>query len=330
MMRRAFFFLVMGFLLALGCGQVAPAAPSLQLGLPIACPTNQNCFILQYPDRDPGPGSQDFGCGRMTSNGHQGTDFAIPDEQVMAQGVQVTAAAAGNVLRIRDGVPDRRLRGDQPAAEIQGVECGNGVVVDHGQGWQTQYCHLRRGSVAVQPGDLITEGQSLGLVGVSGQASFPHVHLTVWHQGQVVDPFVGLDAKPGCQGPQHPLWKSPLPYTPTGLIRAGFAPTLPDLEALWSGEFKQTMLPATTPAVVFWVQTYGVLEGDREQIQLFDPKGEVAAELDRSLSKSQRVWVSAIGKRGTQTPLIPGRWHGKYQLTRDGTVLVDVEQDIRL
>ena len=330
MTRRTLFLLVIGFILAWGCGQVTPAIPPLQLGPPINCPPGQNCFILQYPDRDPGPGAQDFGCGRMTYDGHKGTDFAIPDQRVMTQGVEVTAAAAGTVLRSRDGVVDRRIQGGQPPAEIQGIECGNGVVIDHGQDWQTQYCHLRQGSVAVKPGDTVTEGQVLGLVGVSGQASFPHVHLSVRHQGQVIDPFVGPGAAPGCQGPKQSLWKSPLAYIPTGLIRAGFAPKLPELDELWSGAFSEPTLPVTSPAIVFWVQVYGVLAGDREQIQLFDPNGTVAADLERSLSKSQRIWASSIGKRGTPTPLLPGRWQGKYQLIRDGKTLIDVEQDVRL
>ena len=329
-MRRLLFLLLIGIALALGYGWVTQATAPLKLGRPIACPPNQNCFVLLYPDRDPGPGAQDFGCGRMTYDGHKGTDFAIPDERVMAQGVKVTAVAAGKVLRVRDGVPDRRIQGNRPPREIQGTECGNGVVLDHGRDWQTQYCHLRQGSVLVQPGDPVTEGQAIGLVGVSGQASFPHVHLVVRHQGQVVDPFVGPGAKAGCRAPKRPLWKSVLAYQPTGLIRAGFAPQLPKLDPLWSGAFADPTLPVTSPAVVFWVQTYGVLEGDQEQLRLFDPNDQVVAEFKRSLPKSQRVWVSSIGKRGTRTPLIPGRWSGTYQLSRDGAVLVELEQEVRL
>ena len=56
-----------------------------------------------YSDRDPSPKAVDFGCGRQTYDGHKGTDFAIPDEKIMAKGVAVKAVAAGKVLRVRDG-----------------------------------------------------------------------------------------------------------------------------------------------------------------------------------------------------------------------------------
>ena len=41
---------------------------------------------------------------------------------------------------------------------------GNGVVIDHGGGWISQYSHLRSGSVRVHPGDRVSAGQPLGLV----------------------------------------------------------------------------------------------------------------------------------------------------------------------
>ena len=61
--------------------------------------------------------------------------------------------------------------------------CGNGVVIRHADGWETQYCHLRRGSVQVAEGDRVEAGEPLGLVGMSGEANFPHVHLSVRRDG---------------------------------------------------------------------------------------------------------------------------------------------------
>ena len=42
-----------------------------------------------------------------------------------------------------------------------GRNCGNGVTLDHGDGWQTQYCHMRRGSVAVKVADLQKDSSSM-------------------------------------------------------------------------------------------------------------------------------------------------------------------------
>ncbi|NET35180.1 MAG: M23 family metallopeptidase [Cyanothece sp. SIO1E1] len=322
--------LLVSLAIAVGCGPITQAKPALELNLPIGCKLGQDCFILLYADREPGPEAVDFGCGRMTYDGHKGTDFAIASEQVMAQGVSVKAAAAGTVLRVRDGIADQRIKDANQRAQVEGTECGNGVVVNHGDGWETQYCHLRQGSVAVKPGDEVTANSILGLVGTSGLASFPHVHLTVRHQGQVVDPFVGPTTKSGCQVQREPLWHQPLAYVPTGLIRAGFAPQPPQLDQLWAGDFAETILPTTSPALVFWVQTYGVLTGDVEQIQLIAPDGEIVAEQQQPLSTSQKIWMSYVGKRGTNTSWTPGRWQGRYKLVRNNQVLVERQQTILL
>ena len=179
--------------MVLGRGWLTPnsAAEEIRLGLPIECQLGRDCYVLRYPDRDPGPGASEFGCGRMTDDGHQGTDFGIADERIMAAGVPVIASTAGRVLRVRDEVPDRRIRTDEDLATVEGVECGNGLVLDSGNGWEVQYCHLRQGSVAVRAGMEVEKGDRLGFVGQSGLASFPHVHITLRHDGQVVDPFNG-------------------------------------------------------------------------------------------------------------------------------------------
>lgn len=331
-MRRARSFL--SFLGLLGLGLACflfwatrtPAQP-FQLGLPIDCSATDHCFVLLYPDRDPGPEAVDFNCGRLTNDGHKGTDFAIPDAKTMERGVPVVASAPGKVLRIRDGIPDRRLRSAELPPELRGKECGNGMVIDHGNGWTTQYCHLRRGSVSVRPGDRVRQGDRLGEVGLSGKTSFPHVHMQVALNKRIVDPFVGADASPGCQGDRRPLWAAPLPYVPTGAIRAGFATEKPSLGDLWDGKFSETTLSADeAPAFLFWVQTFGVLEGDIESIELLDPQGQVAARSRAPISRSRRLWLRFTGLRADKQPLAPGSWRGRYRLERNGQVLLDLER----
>ena len=334
-LRKVFvFFLVALLFMVLAIALVyrldSQAQRPLHLGLPIACQLNRDCFILLYPDRDPGPAAVDFGCGRMTYDGHKGTDFAIPSLQVMAQGVPVQAVAAGKVLRIRDGVPDGRIDSPVQKSAMQGMECGNGLIIDHGNGWETQYCHLRQNSIKVKPDERVRKGTVLGLVGMSGLASFPHVHLTVRYQGQVVDPFVGSKAGPGCNVARKPLWEKPLSYVPTGLIRAGFAGQPPQLEELWEGAFDENQLPVEIPALVFWVHLYGVLQGDEEHIELINPEGQVVVNQHRRLSNSSRVWMSYAGKRNSSPTLAPGQWKGKYQLVRGRKTLIDLQKQVLL
>ncbi|NES80110.1 MAG: M23 family metallopeptidase [Moorea sp. SIO2B7] len=230
-----------------------------RFGIPIDCSLGKDCFIIHYVDQDPESGEVDFGCGRQTYDGHKGTDFGIADLRVMKTGVAVTATADGTVLRVRDGIVDQLVEDQTDKRSVEGTECGNGIVIDHGNGWETQYCHLRNGSIAVKPGNSVKKGTVLGMVGASGLASFPHVHLTIRYQGEVVAPFVGVNAASGCNVTRNALWDQSLDYVPTGLIRAGFASKPPNLGELWRGEYSDTRLSQSIPALVFWVQSYGVL-----------------------------------------------------------------------
>lgn len=305
-------------------------ASQLNLALPIDCTLGRNCFILQYPDRDPGSQSIDFNCGRLTYDGHDGTDFAIPDERAMTAGIAVKAAAAGEVRSVRDGVADQRIDTAIERTKVAGIECGNGVLLDHGSDWQTQYCHLRQGSVAVKPGMRVETGTVLGLVGESGLASFPHLHLTVRYQGTALDPFVGPTTKSGCNVARHPLWSKPLAYVPTGLVRAGFANRPPKMADVWQGRFWETELPLDS-AMVFWVQAYGVIQGDVEHFRLVAPNGKVVVEQQRQLEAPNRVWLSYVGKKATGAqPLLPGVWQGEYRLVRQGQVLINLNRKVQL
>ena len=108
-------------------------------------------------------------------DGHTGVDIAIRDGKAMAAGVTVVAAASGRVGRVREGVSDQdaRTTGGDSAAKDQ--SCGNGVLVDHGGGWQSLYCHLRRGSIVVRPGQTVKTDDPLGRVGLSGETEYPRL-----------------------------------------------------------------------------------------------------------------------------------------------------------
>lgn len=60
------------------------------------------------------------------------------------------------------------------------------VTVDHGDGYHTLYGHLSR--VDVTPGERVSSGQRLGLVGSTGQSTGPHLHYEVRINGHPVDP----------------------------------------------------------------------------------------------------------------------------------------------
>lgn len=101
----------------------------------------------------------------------------------------VHAAAAGRVVRARDGWPDRarvRLAWEfartalapppiGPDGDWRPV-AGNHVVVEGAEGC-TLYAHLRGGSLRVKEGDRVAAGDVLGGVGNSGNTTMPHLHF---------------------------------------------------------------------------------------------------------------------------------------------------------
>lgn len=63
---------------------------------------------------------------------------------------------------------------------------GNYVVIDHGNGLQTLYGHLSR--IFVKPGDVVTRGAVIGLMGSTGNSTGPHLHFEVIKRGIKVNP----------------------------------------------------------------------------------------------------------------------------------------------
>jgi hypothetical protein len=104
------------------------------------------------------------------------------DEDFFGWGQEVHAPADGVVVHSRNDVPDQPVPHrpdpstfvnlDNPAWAI----AGNAVVIDHGNGEYSLLAHMQRGSVRVKVGDHVTRGQTLGLVGASGNVSSPHLH----------------------------------------------------------------------------------------------------------------------------------------------------------
>ena len=307
--------------LALTMALALPAG-AFELALPVACDLGDDCYIQQYMDHDPSPAATDFTCGPLVYDGHSGTDIAVENRAQMQAGVAVLAASPGTVKGRRDGVPDF-------APSTDGQECGNGVVVDHGGGWETQYCHLRQGSILVQVGQAVDTGTALGLVGQSGQAEFPHLHLSVRRNGVNVDPFAP-DATNDCEKPDGPgLWQPPITYAPGGIIGIGISPAVPEYDAIKTG-LGSPNLSKTVPALVVWVYLYGGRAGDALLLDITGPQGVVITERVL-LEKTQAQLFRAVGRKLKAAAWPPGTYTGTAKLLRAGTEISDetVEIDIK-
>ena len=66
-------------------------------------------------------------------------------------------------------------------------ELGNGVVIDHQNGYYSHYYHNEENFV--KKNENIDEGMLIAKLGNTGVSTGPHLHFEIWKDGQPIDPF---------------------------------------------------------------------------------------------------------------------------------------------
>lgn len=317
--------LSLGFLFLIGHTTQAQAQDTQNFTLPLDCTLNQDCWIANYLDVDKTDGAQDFNCGPRSYDTHKGTDFAITDRLAMEKEVNAVAAADGTIMRFRDGQDDwppimtEEIQEAQLALFDANKGCGNGVFIDHGNGWKGIYCHLKKGSINVKKGQKVKAGDKIGLVGQSGFAQFPHIHLGLYHNDKIIDPFSGKTADEGCSKPDdiNPLWDQSLhiEYDPVVFYAAGFKNGAPDFDSIKIDATSAHSYPADIKALTFWFALYGINDGDMIDVEIRDPYGLVFArqEIVQQGNKIRQFYFT--GKK-INKPLKTGEYHATATLTR--------------
>ena len=299
----------------------AGAEEAISLALPIKCQPGLTCFFQNYVDHDTSDKVRDYSCGGRSYKGHDGTDIRIRNLEIQRQGVEVLAAAPGRVIGGRNDMEDVSVKVAGKGA-IAGKECGNGVMLEHEGGWRTQYCHMAKGSVRVKVGDQITTGQPIGLVGLSGDTEFFHLHFTVRRHGKIVDPFA-YDALENSCGGGRSLWAASLgeqmQYKPGEIIDYGFAGIAPTMELIESGEIAKHPVTPGSDALVAYVRAIGLQAGDQQMLSVQGPTGAaVSTNSLPALDRDKAQFLVIAGKKRTETAWPGGRYSARYRVIRDG------------
>ncbi len=308
-----------------GLGLQGGAAAEGWLDLPVGCALGQDCWALQQFDHDPGPDFVDYACGGRAYDGHRGVDFGLGTAADMARDVPVLAAAAGQVKAVRDGEEDGVAVRDGSDAVDDQRACGNAVVLEHGAGWETSYCHMKRGSVAVRPGMVVAAGARLGAIGMSGLAEFPHLHFGVRYQDRFLDPFRPAGMQDGACGADRTLWTdeaaAQLVYSPLDLTAVGVAPKVPTLAEAAGGAFADETLPASAPVLAVWMIAWNVRKGDVLTMTLVGPDRTAVASDRIVLDRDRRRQFIYIGRRG-KGPWRTGLYRAEVKIERRGADVV--------
>lgn len=322
MLKHIFRLLLVSFIASSTSAHSAHAQDVPHLAFPVDCTLGQDCWSVNYVDVAPSDIARDFKCQEKTYDEHKGTDFGLRSRAEMKAGVDVLAAAAGTVVRLRDGESDS-LKNDEELETIKDAqkECGNGILIDHSaagyEGLRTMYCHLKEGSLSVGLKDVVVAGQKIAQIGQSGLAEFPHLHFGVIWDGGVVDPFTGASAADGCGQMKTPLWQTPIPYEPLSIYHAGFRTNLPDFDAIKNGEPNPQTIDRNAPAFVFWAGYYGAREGDVITMNIKNPDGTVFVERTITQPKTRARQFYYTGRKISNGPLKSGTYRGEIQINRE-------------
>lgn len=271
--------------------------PSFRMQLPLGGTPNVDWSILNYVDLDSGPGAADFLGGNYTYNGHDAIDFMLPNFAAMDRGVPVYAAAAGRVERVLDGQWDRY------------TDCTfateNFVLIDHGDGWETNYAHFRLNSIVVASGQMVEAGDLLGYIGSSGCSSDAHLHFALWHYEVPVETYL--------QPENYWLPEAILPY-------AGDTPGVTDFGVtdgvVTSDLMKErppdryTFEPVGGQGPRFWARVHGLPAGTTLTVRWYQPNGNLYGSPQTTVLSSENRY----GQHTAIRPLSPSAPQGTWQV----------------
>lgn len=273
----------------------AQATDLFQMDKPIDCKIGENCWISRYFNHGTANAPKDYKGGRLTDSDHQGIDFALSSYEKLSDGVNVIAVADGIVEGVRDGEEDIKLP-YKSRDSIIGKECGNGIMLSHTNGYSTQYCHLKKGSLKVKTGDKLKRGDIIGQVGLSGQTEYPHMHLSVYQNKKQIDPFLPVAGK---YKEGRTLWsiktQQELTYEPGSIFNYGIDINVP--QQPYDEKLKHHNEITDPERIIGWAMFFKCNEGSSVSIELKNPKDQSFHYTEQKIPSYKARYILFAGKK---------------------------------
>jgi len=147
-----------------------------------------------------GSASQEFAMDLVGANQKDAasfTEISRPNPKTLSDysiwGREVLVIGSGVVVEMGDKFPEERMsdpvKFTKPGYALSLIKelipkigwtnavAGNYVVIDHGNGEFSAYCHLQEGSIRVKTGDEVNKGMVIAKVGNTGNSGAPHLHF---------------------------------------------------------------------------------------------------------------------------------------------------------
>ncbi len=144
---------------------LAQASPGITTPRPTTSPLDSKDFSPSWP---------------TTRRAISGWTFHDPDNPAHI-GLDIAAKTWDPIRATADG---------EVAFAEWGGGYGNLVILEHEGGWSSYYAHLTE--IAVEKGQKVRQGETLGGAGTTGYSTGPHLHFELRYQGRPVDPHIHL------------------------------------------------------------------------------------------------------------------------------------------
>lgn len=99
----------------------------------------------------------------------------------------VASNHTGMDLAVAQGTPIRASKGGTVVTAGWSNTYGNYVIISHSGGYQTLYAHMTK--YTVKKGQVVNQGELIGYVGSTGYSTGPHLHFSVYKNGNLVNPL---------------------------------------------------------------------------------------------------------------------------------------------